>query len=325
MKEHDLLDAVGGVGKDLIKEAAETPERKPRSRYLWIAAAAACLLIGAGIAVPVLLNRSSVKKQTAEAGEGVFIPAVELSEPSEGKITHSMIGLVVYKGHIYTQAEDYFGEDAKPIEPLVGKHIGTAKGNINEWSTQDEYATELASTVPGDVYTVNGYDDSFRICIRDGFIDENGEQVIWIQFFDCLNGITLKTGKDLFEDRLKLNERTVSVQFETHSDWDNGIANAQTADLDPKAWEAFWEQVDACAFLNMWDPDGNWNDPGNDYTTIYDTQNQTHLILRQNNGTTVRLRLIEGGYVGYQPLGWYFVKIPEDVFNAVYDACGGTH
>ena len=325
MKGHDMLDAVGDIDGKLIEEADAAVKKQTGRRFGWIAAAAACLLIGAGIAVPVLLHRASAKKQTADAGEGVYIPAIELEEPSEGKIARSMVGLVVYRGRIYTQAEDYFGEDAKPIEPLVGDRIGTAKGNINEWSSQDEYATELASTVVGEVYTVKGYDDGFRICIRDGFEDENGEPVVWIQFFDCLNGVTLHSGKDLFEDRLQLRERTVSVRYQTHADWDSGIADETDAELNPDEWDAFLEQVDACAFLNMYDPDGNWSDPANDYTTVYDTPNQTHLILTQNNGTAVRLRLIEGGYVGYQPLGWYFVKIPEDVFNAVYDACGGTH
>lgn len=325
MKGHELLDAVGDIDEKLIRDADIAANRKTGSRFKWIAAAAACLLVGAGIAVPVIVNRASEKGKTAEAGEAVFIPSIELEEPSEGKVARSMIPLVVYKGHIYTQAGDYFGEDAKPIEPLVGEHIGTAKGNINEWSSQDEYATELASNVPGEVYTVNGYDDGFRICIRGGFEDENGEPIVWIQFFDCLNGITLRTGKDLFSDRLKLREHTDSVRYETHSDWDSGIGNLQPANLDPDVWNAFWDQVDACAFLNMWDPDGSWSDPTSDDTTIYDTPNQTHLTLSMRDGTVVQLRLIEGGYVGYQPLGWYFVKIPEDVFNTVYDACGGTH
>lgn len=32
---------------------------------------------------------------------------------------------------------------------------------------------------------------------------------------------------------------------------------------------------------------------------------------------------MEGGYVGYGPLGWYFVQIPGDAFDAVFIACGG--
>jgi hypothetical protein len=329
MKEHELLDAVGGIDKELIEnaDAAVKAKKKTGSRFLWIAAAAACLLIGAGVAVPILARsaRNGEAKLAQEQPEGVFIPAVELEEPSDVAVARDMIALVVYKGHIYTQAEEYFGEDAKPLETLVGERIGTAKGNINEWSTQDEYATELASNVSGEVYTVNGYDDGFRICIRGEIQYDNQDPVVWITFFDCTNGITLRTGKDLFEDRLQLSERTESVRFETHSDWDNGLGNVQTADLDADVWEAFLDQLDACAFLNMWDPDGNWSDPENDYTTVYDTPHQAHLTLSMNDGTTVRLRLIEGGFVGYQPLAWYFVQIPEDVFNPVYEACGGTH
>ena len=76
-------------------------------------------------------------------------------------------------------------------------------------------------------------------------------------------------------------------------------------------------QLDSGGFVYTWNPDSSDN-------SIYD-KNQAHLILSMTDGTTVKLRLIEGGYVGYEPLGWYFVKIPEDIFNAVYDACGGKH
>ena len=137
MKEHELLDAVGGIDKELIEnaDAAVKAKKKTGSRFLWIAAAAACLLIGAGVAVPILARsaRNGEAKLAQEQPEGVFIPAVELEEPSDGAVARSMIPLVVYKGHIYTQAEEYFGEDAKPLETLVGERIGTAKGNINEW------------------------------------------------------------------------------------------------------------------------------------------------------------------------------------------------
>lgn len=327
MKNHELLDAVGGIDEKLIRDADVTAKKKPAVRIRWMAAAAVFVLVAAGIAVPLLLTKAAKRGNepapVAEAVEGVSIPAVTLPDGSN-PIAYSMIGLVVYKGQIYTQAGDYFGEDAKPLEALVGAHLGTAKGNLNEWSSQDAYATEFASTVPGEVYSVKGYDAGFRICIRGEIrYDEQEEPVVWIQFFDCLNGITLRTGRDLFEDRLCVSENTESVRFETHADWDNGTGSVQTADVDPEAWAAFLEQVDNGAFVNMYDPNGDWSDPENDYTTVYDTPNQTHLYLTMRDGTTVELRLIEGGYVGYQPLAWYFVQIPEDAFNAVYDACGG--
>ena len=330
MKEHELLDAVGGIDGKLIAEADAAVKKKPGRRFQWIAVAAACLCLvaAAGIAVPMIVSRtrgSEAEMQSAQAEPaGVTIPAVTLPDAS-AQVAYDMVGLVVYKGRIYTQAGDYFGEDAKPLEALVGAHLGTAKGNLNEWSSQDEYATEFASTVPGEVYAVNGYDDGFRICIRGEIAYDEQDPVVWIQFFDCLNGVTLHTGKNLFEDRLHLSENAETVRYLSHFDWDNATGAMQEANLDPDVWATFWEQVDQAEFLNLWDPDGTWSDPTSDYTTIYDTQNQTHLYLAMRDGTTVELRLIEGGYVGYQPLGWYFVQIPEDAFNAVYDACGGTH
>lgn len=47
---------------------------------------------------------------------------------------------------------------------------------------------------------------------------------------------------------------------------------------------------------------------------------QGHLFCALSDGTTVELRLIEGGYVGYQELGWYFVKMPGETFEAVLAA-----
>ena len=38
------------------------------------------------------------------------------------------------------------------------------------------------------------------------------------------------------------------------------------------------------------------------------------------DNTRIELRLFEGGYVGYQDLGWYFVKMPGEIFNRLYEA-----
>lgn len=352
MKDHDLLAAVGGINEKYINNASTAKAKKKNNSYFkWVPVAAACLCIVAiaGITVPKLLNSNQNGGQDSQMGdttaiadnqdnkndnatdnpatnvaEGVYIPAIELPENFDGAAA-DMIGLVVYKGGIYTQAEDYWGEDAQRIEQIIGDHLGTAIGNIDEWSSRDEYSKEFASTMPGEVYAVNGYDTDFRICIRHEAEDENGNPMLYIQFLDRLNDITLLTGQDLFEARLHISERTENIQWQSHNDWDYARGNIQLANIDAVTWDAFWEQVDSGEFINTWNPDNNRSDPTSNNLSIYDTQNQAHLILQMNDGTVVRLRLIEGGYVGYDALGWYFVKIPEDVFNTVYDVCGGTH
>ena len=79
----------------------------------------------------------------------------------------------------------------------------------------------------------------------------------------------------------------------------------------------FLNQMNHGKFVYAWTDDMD--------QSIYDTSNQVHLILTMEDNTIVRLRLIEGGYVGYDALGWYFVQIPGETFDAVYAACGGTH
>lgn len=89
----------------------------------------------------------------------VTIPKIELTNNSNAEA--DMIGLVVYKGNIYTQ----MGTSITPeiAESLLGDKLGRTKGNIDEWSTQTDY-TELASSIGvTDIYLVKGYDSDFRI------------------------------------------------------------------------------------------------------------------------------------------------------------------
>lgn len=322
MKTPRIINAVGYIDDELIT-AAENKKRAKRSPWLKWGSIAACfvLIIGAGaLILPEVIDgkvgtasQSETESQEAQndnAVEGVYIPVIELPD-AESAAVMDMLGLVVYQGRIYTEAECYFGEAAEKIEALVGEHLGTAKGNIDEWSSQYEYSAEFASTVGGEVYSVNGYDTSFRICIYGKYEDENHNHTVWIKFLDCLNGITLKTGAELFQDRLHISERTEAVLLEKQGDENSTAENIPTADIDQNAWRNFWNQADSGEIINM---------------RNYGAQNnQILLILSMSDGTVIRLRLIEGGYVGYDALGGYFVKISEETFNAVYDACGGTH
>ncbi len=259
-----------------------------------------------------------------EDGEGIYIPAVNL--PDEDFVgAADMIGLVVYKGGIYTQTESYFGEDAERIDGLVGDCLGRASGSIDEWSSQDEYAVELASNISGDVYSVKGYDTSFRVCIRNEVQGPDGEPQLWIEFLDRFNGVTISTGADLYEKRLRLKDRVETVRWQSHEDWNWNLGGVRDAELPEGLWERFLAAVDEGKFVFTWMPEGDFYE-GKPRSTIFDTPNQTHLIIAVEDGTTVRMRLVEGGYVSCETTGWwYFVKIPGQVFDAVYDACGGTH
>lgn len=116
-----------------------------------ISAAVLLFLIGA------VSYKLTIANKTYE--QAISIPKIEL--PSDGGVA-KMIPLIVYKRRVYTMSSTTIEpEDGKK---LLGEKLGTTKGNIDEWSKQDEYSKEFASTVGiQDVYTVKGYDKNFRI------------------------------------------------------------------------------------------------------------------------------------------------------------------
>jgi len=338
MKKEKAIRIMEYIDSDMIDEADVYQGTKKKTSWIKWGAMAACLCLviaGAFGAGNLFKNRDIVKDNPAGTNEvisgkssiretqkpangdaGLYIPAVELPDTSFG-VELDMMGLVVYNGGIYTQAESYYGADALRIDKLVGDYLGYATGSINEWSAQEEYAEEFASSLAGKVYEVIGYDTDFRVCIREEAEEENGEKQLWIQFLDRLNGITLTTGEDLFETRLHLRERTAAIQWQSHDDWNWGKGNIQNAAIDADLWEKFLNQIDKGSFVNTLDSEKTGS-------SVYDTENQAHMILTMEDGTVVRLRLIEGGYVGYDALGWYFVRIPGEIFDSVFTACGGN-
>lgn len=322
MKKDEILESMEYVDAEIVDEADNyTPAKKKNGRIKWgVLAACFCLvMVGAFVAnkyVKHLPKEKNPAEHIGERDDGLFVPSVELPKMEEG-VDADMIGLVVYNSGIYTQEEDYYGDAAIAVDPLVGDYLGDASGSIDEWSKKEEYAENFASTMSGKVYAVKGYDTDFRICIREEVEDENGDSTLWIQFLERLNGITLNTGADLFENRLHMQGRVKSIQWQSHDDWNSGGENMQDVNLDSACWADFLNQIDNGKFVYTWTGDTD--------KSIYDTPNQVHLILTMEDKTIVRLRMMEGGYVGYDALGWYFVQIPGEIFDAVYAACGGTH
>lgn len=238
----------------------------------------------------------------------VYTDSIKLPETTSGVET-DMIGCLVYKGKVYTQSTDFYTYTSAIAEQLVGEYIGEAKGTLDEWSSQEAWATEFASTYSGSVYKVNGYSEDFRLCV---YVDVGDEQ--WLQFLDNYDGIGLNTGADLFEERLHITGNVERVTYKTHYDWNEGnpssyknltgITEEQLEDFLSKLCNNPFERID---HINN--------------SHFYQAETQGHLYLHMKDGTLIELRLIEGGYVGCQSLGWIFVKMPGDLFNIVLSAC----
>lgn len=235
----------------------------------------------------------------------INVPKEVIPEVEEG-VAADMIGLIVYKGNIYTQGNIYTKDST--TSKLIGKYIGHATGTISEWSTQDDYAKELASTYTGDVYTVNGYDPDFRICI----VWEND-----IQFMEHLNGIGITTGKDVYSKRLHIDNGITSVEYIDYREYMNGYEYG--TDVDRKPMELTDDELDS--FINAIN-EGTFADNGNGYL-FNDYNNFTIIYLHLKDGTVVTLLLKDDGNVFYHDSFsfYYSVKIPQNVLDSIVSKC----
>ena len=364
MKAGRLSIALGNVDGQYIEEA-ETYAMRAKQTINWrTAAIAACFClflagaafvgkylltpmgsgqppIGPGAVAnqptdePVPHTNIDLPDENAATAENyaVYVPAIELQEQVDENIEMDMIGLIVYKGRIYTQAQwygYYQGDDVVTITALFGERLGFAKGNIHEWSTQDDYATEFAGSAYGDVYAVNGYSDDFRLAIRYDYENDDGSVEPAVCIFENLNGIGLNTGKDLFGDRIHM-ENWAAMQWQSHESWNYGKQEFHDLDVQRDDVEAFIQ--------TLFETEFSYNENGIDVLlaqqtdpnlSVKDTEiiasklsdNQVHINVRMTDGTVAELRLFEGGYVTYQPLHWsFYLKLPAEVFDVIYQAC----
>lgn len=237
----------------------------------------------------------------------VYTDPVNLPENTSG-VAVDMIGCLVYKGKVYTQSADFYQYDAVTAQQLVGEYVGEAKGTLDCWSSQEDWATEFASTYSGPVYKVKGYSEEFRLCI---YVNQGQEE--WLQILDNYDGIGLNSGADLFEERLHITGNVESVTYRTHDDWEKQNSEKPFTGVSEEDMNEFFRELCSSPFVRI-DPE---RDPG-----FYErAETQGHLYLNMKDGTVVELRLLDGGYVGSESLGWVFVKMPGELFDAVLAAC----
>lgn len=313
------------------KEEAYNHKRKKRKRALRqavsVMAASIVLLLGIQYGIPDLLDKNDVLVEDKEFGDGrvddtqqdidtdlntsnnkgINIPAIQLPKVKKGKeLAMDMIGLIVYQDRIYTQDGYVIGND-DVIGALKGSYLGYAKGNIDEWSSQGEYATEFASTITGEVYQINGYDTDFRI----GVITEyDGEKQLHL--YSHLNGITLDLGKDLYESRLQLLEKYQSYYYQKHADWDYAQGNYHEFEtITEEDMKTFIERLYQSEFVDLY-ADGN----GSVYT---EDIKRGHVYFWMKDQTEVALDLIEGGYIRYEHMsGAVFVHMEDEIFDRIF-------
>lgn len=313
MKNERLLDALGKMDEDLIAEAA--PGKKPPKKAktaVWVKwgalAACLCLVVAGGIwKLLTLPTKGELPSEYTVSEKGISIPALEVSLAKETAAMSDMIGFFIYEGRCYVYYENF-----SEAEAVVGEYLGTVTGMIDEWTPEEGYV-DLAGSIQGDFYSVKGYDPEFMLCTKAG----NGIVSMYI----CNNGITLKYGKELYEDRLHLSGNIVGVQYESRDSWFYSKEEVYELDKEEAYIREFIEKLDAGEFLLCRDviEQEGWEH-------IVDAEIY-HMSFLMEDGTKIHLRLHENGYVRFQGLTELCVKIPTETYDkllAAFDQNSGT-
>lgn len=304
MKNHQsqqLFNSMTDIDARFIEEAQTKLRRKKSRPFVRWGALAACLCLIVGGA---LLWNGRTEPPVDNGGpvtvpeEGVAIPPRKIVAP-DGRSETLMVAFFIYQGRCYE-----FYDFADLSENLVGEYLGTATGTIDEWTDRDEYV-ELSGSVQGDFYSVNGYDPAFMLCMK------RGEK---IELFICNNGITLRDGSDLYEDRLHLAEKYRSVTYESQDSWYN--SKGKLRPLDSAGNQALTDFINALNVAELIPRQEVPYDRDKDAeaVSVFDSC-LYHLYFTMEDGVTVHLRLIEGGYVFFNGILDVAAQIPAEAFE----------
>ncbi|OAB41647.1 hypothetical protein [Paenibacillus glacialis] len=286
------------------KAKLEIPKNKRYwSKAITLAASVVIVFGGYGVYMDYFeRDQNPMNTPIVVKNPGLQIPVIKLPEVS-GNEKVDMVGLIVYNGKIYTQTATEI--DPKFAKNMLGEKLGTTRGGIDEWSKQDKYAVQFASTIGEiDVYSVKGYDKSFRIM---SYSEIDGE--VYSEYYECLNGITIHSGEDVF-GKLNITGNIQSAQYRIHSDWDYGVERFFPIQVD--LLKSFAETLNHAIPYSRASVEEKLGDFRND-------ENYRQMILQLKDGSKVSVVVLKDGYISYGNADVYF-KIDSEIFKGIWGA-----
>ncbi|MCQ6563845.1 hypothetical protein [Paenibacillus mendelii] len=303
----DTIEPDAHLGQRIAQNLAGTRQPNSFGRKRTVILSVSVSLVVAACAWMLVIadfgggSTPSVPPEQTVADGSVFIPKIEL--PKKTNAAMDMVGLFIYQGRIYTQTSSHISPEA--AQAVLGEKVGRTKGNIDEWSSQKDYAKELASSIgEQDIFTVKGYDSNFRLMtyqVADG--------QIWTEFYECLNGISISSGADVLQ-KLNIIGNEQAVKWESFDSWNYDKKQYQQVPLN-ETLQKFLEALNAAKPIEA----KQLIDQG-----IYSEEGQSRkfLLFTLKDQSEVRLDLHQGGYVRYAPADVFF-KLDDAAFTAVWE------
>jgi hypothetical protein len=307
MKKTDIKNAIGKLSPDkgmehrLSEKILQKQRRSFPIKHMASIAASLVVVVSLGILGHNFIGkRLDTPPGAIGSTEGIYIPKLEIPEGTDS--VADMIGLIVYQGRIYTQTGTKIS--AEDAEKLIGNKLGTTKGNINEWSKQKEYAVEFASTIgKGDVYSVKGYDKAFRIMVY-----EKTEGNVYAEFYECLNGITVKTGADIF-GKLNIEDNIKAAKYESYESY--YYSKQQYKELtEPQVLSGFVKELNNTLPYSYKSLSYLWDEK--------EAANRKFVYITLKDGSEVQLMLFKEGYIHYS-YSHIFFKMEKEAFHKLWE------
>lgn len=292
MRGNEFLDKMELVDPAYVKTAAETPKKRKNVWIKW-GAAAACLCI---TVVGIILWRLAAPSRSEVPGPAVSENGVTIPTPDASLSAGTMADIAV--SFIYQGRQYFYYDSIYDDVNLVGEYLGTTTATGLEWTPEDGNV-ELTGRVSGDIYTVKGYDPSFMLCMKG--LNDTG-----FYTFICNDGITLKYGSELYEDRLHLSGNIASVQYESRDSWDHGRGERYQMNSVNDTVLDFIKHMDAAQFVLC-----------DSVPLIFNKTALYYLRFQKKDGTTVRLSLYENGYVRFDGIWELCVQVPEESYSVL--------
>ena len=215
------------------------------------------------------------------------------------------VGFVIYGGKTYIIGE-IVNYNKETQEAFIGKYIGRAnkKELTNEGILSGENKTKnFDSSIEGDIYSVKGYNKSFRICI----LDKSSSKIV---FFENVEDITTgMKGKKLYGNTLHLKRNIKDIQYQLFIDVRNGEKNYQQfKDISDDDINKFINALYKAQIIEL--------DSG-----IFYEPAQLTIYFKMQDGMTIPLNVFINGYVSYiRGFKSCFVKIDQKIVQKLFDA-----
>lgn len=239
---------------------------------------------------------------SGDSSEGVYYPEIsrETLECVYNDLACYTYSLLYYDDSVYTSFYCNSLQDSSeiPLESVAGRELAKVYGNHEIYWSVDE-ADLSDSTLTATIYSVNGYDEDFRVCIY--YEKEWPITIYGLQVFEKLNDITLCKGSELYKDRLHLDQAAAVYDADNRN---ISLAEQPLAEFMEALFDGQFIEADAeiCSALEHSEAKSLYFEDALGFITQIDIYPEGYVVMRKHEDLFV---VQIDSEIMVQMLGWW--------------------